>query len=61
MTTSSASTRKGLTKIATNRLQKEFMEWQTSPPAGFKHRVSDNLQRYITIPIFRFIFEKQMI
>ncbi|XP_013593705.1 PREDICTED: probable ubiquitin-conjugating enzyme E2 17 isoform X1 [Brassica oleracea var. oleracea] len=46
MTTSSESTRKGLTKIATNRLQKEFMEWQTNPPAGFKHRVSDNLQRW---------------
>ncbi|XP_013749414.1 probable ubiquitin-conjugating enzyme E2 17 isoform X1 [Brassica napus] len=46
MTTSSESTRKGLTKIATNRLQKEFVEWQTNPPAGFKHRVSDNLQRW---------------
>jgi ubiquitin-conjugating enzyme E2 W len=47
MTSSSESTRKGLTKIATNRLQKEFMEWQTNPPSGFKHRVSDNLQRWI--------------
>ncbi|CAH2076467.1 unnamed protein product [Thlaspi arvense] len=47
MTTSSPSTRKGLTKIATNRLQKEFMEWQTNPPGGFNHRVSDNLQRWI--------------
>ncbi|XP_013703297.1 probable ubiquitin-conjugating enzyme E2 17 isoform X1 [Brassica napus] len=46
MTTSSETTRKGLTKIATNRVQKEFMEWQTNPPAGFKHRVSDNLQRW---------------
>ncbi|KAJ4869968.1 putative ubiquitin-conjugating enzyme E2 17 [Raphanus sativus] len=46
MTTSSESTRKGLTKIAANRAQKEFMEWQTNPPSGFKHRVSDNLQRW---------------
>ncbi|CAG7885262.1 unnamed protein product [Brassica rapa] len=42
----SKSPETGLTKIATNRLQKEFVEWQTNPPAGFKHRVSDNLQRW---------------
>ncbi|GJM96194.1 hypothetical protein PR202_ga13010 [Eleusine coracana subsp. coracana] len=43
-----ASTQSGiraLTKIACNRLQKEFAEWQVNPPAGFKHRVTDNLQR----------------
>ena len=34
-----------LSKIACNRLQKELAEWQVSPPAGFKHKVSDNLQR----------------
>jgi hypothetical protein len=34
-----------LSKIACNRLQKELAEWQLSPPAGFKHKVSDNLQR----------------
>ena len=34
-----------LSKIACNRLQKELAEWQLNPPAGFKHKVSDNLQR----------------
>ena len=34
-----------LSKIACNRLQKELAEWQVSPPAGFKHKVTDNLQR----------------
>lgn len=36
-----------LSKIAANRLQKELTEWQTNPPAGFRHRVTDNLQRWI--------------
>ena len=34
-----------LSKIACSRLQKELSEWQVNPPAGFKHRVTDNLQR----------------
>nr|CAB3493692.1 unnamed protein product [Digitaria exilis]CAB3498882.1 unnamed protein product [Digitaria exilis] len=34
-----------LSKIAASRLQKELAEWQVNPPAGFKHRVTDNLQR----------------
>jgi ubiquitin-conjugating enzyme E2 W len=34
-----------LSKIACSRLQKELAEWQVNPPAGFKHRVTDNLQR----------------
>ncbi|RZR83939.1 hypothetical protein BHM03_00010663 [Ensete ventricosum] len=25
--------------------KKELAEWQVSPPAGFKHKVTDNLQR----------------
>ncbi|MFS7972361.1 putative ubiquitin-conjugating enzyme E2, ubiquitin-conjugating enzyme/RWD [Helianthus anomalus] len=47
MTSPSASSRKVLSKIATNRLQKELMEWQVNPPAGFKHKVTDNLQRWV--------------
>ncbi|CAN6342022.1 unnamed protein product [Urochloa humidicola] len=39
MTSSSSSSRKALSKIACNRLQKKQL------PAGFKHKVSDNLQR----------------
>jgi len=35
-----------LSKIACNRLQKELVEWQVNPPTGFKHKVTDNLQRY---------------
>jgi ubiquitin-conjugating enzyme E2 W len=34
-----------LSKIACSRLQKELAEWQVNPPAGFKHRVTDDLQR----------------
>lgn len=40
-----------LSKIACNRLQKELVEWQVNPPTGFKHEVTDNLQRY---SFFRF-------
>nr|GMD93765.1 probable ubiquitin-conjugating enzyme E2 18 [Ipomoea batatas] len=36
-----------MSKIAANRLQKELMEWQVNPPAGFKHKVTDNLQRWV--------------
>lgn len=36
-----------LSKIACNRLQKELLEWQVNPPAGFKQKVTDNLQRYL--------------
>ncbi|KAF6153584.1 hypothetical protein GIB67_027451 [Kingdonia uniflora] len=36
-----------LSKIAMNHLQKELSEWQMSPPFGFKHNVTDNLQRYL--------------
>ncbi|KAG6519851.1 hypothetical protein ZIOFF_016879 [Zingiber officinale] len=43
----STSSRKMLSKIANNRLQKELSEWQVNPPAGFKHKVTDNLQRWI--------------
>ncbi|XP_020258846.1 probable ubiquitin-conjugating enzyme E2 18 [Asparagus officinalis] len=42
-----SSSRKALSKIACNRLQKELVEWQVNPPAGFKHKVSDNLQRWV--------------
>ncbi|KAA3467025.1 putative ubiquitin-conjugating enzyme E2 18 isoform X4 [Gossypium australe] len=47
MTSSSAHSRKALSKIACNRLQKELVEWQVNPPIGFKHKVTDNLQRWI--------------
>ncbi|KAE8654021.1 Ubiquitin-conjugating enzyme family protein isoform 2 [Hibiscus syriacus] len=47
MTSSSAHPRKALSKIACNRLQKELVEWQVNPPTGFKHKVTDNLQRWI--------------
>ncbi|KAF5181031.1 Ribosomal rna small subunit methyltransferase i [Thalictrum thalictroides] len=47
MTSSSAPSRKALSKIACNRLQKELVEWQVNPPAGFKHKVTDNLQRWV--------------
>ncbi|KAL8230814.1 hypothetical protein R6Q57_000592 [Mikania cordata] len=47
MTSPSVSSRKVLSKIATNRLQKELMEWQANPPSGFKHKVTDNLQRWV--------------
>ncbi|PON71511.1 Ubiquitin-fold modifier-conjugating enzyme [Parasponia andersonii] len=47
MTGSSATARKALSKIACNRLQKELLEWQVNPPAGFKHKVTDNLQRWV--------------
>ena len=35
-----------LSRIAANRLQKELTEWQLSAPSGFKHKVTDSLQRY---------------
>ncbi|KAF5735994.1 putative ubiquitin-conjugating enzyme E2 18 -like protein [Tripterygium wilfordii] len=38
---------KALSKIACNRLQKELLEWQVNAPAGFKHKVTDNLQRWV--------------
>ncbi|KAH8509500.1 hypothetical protein H0E87_011311, partial [Populus deltoides] len=47
MTSSSALSRKALSKIACNRLQKELAEWQLNPPSGFKHKVTDNLQRWV--------------
>ncbi|XP_016201920.2 LOW QUALITY PROTEIN: probable ubiquitin-conjugating enzyme E2 16 [Arachis stenosperma] len=47
MTSSSATARKNLSKIACNRLQKELVEWQVNPPTGFKHKVTDNLQRWV--------------
>ncbi|RZC30384.1 putative ubiquitin-conjugating enzyme E2 16 isoform B [Glycine soja] len=47
MTSSSAAARKNLSKIACNRLQKELVEWQVNPPTGFKHKVTDNLQRWV--------------
>ncbi|KAH7524139.1 hypothetical protein FEM48_Zijuj06G0087400 [Ziziphus jujuba var. spinosa] len=47
MTSTSASSRKALSKIACNRLQKELVEWQVNPPTGFKHKVTDNLQRWV--------------
>ncbi|KAL8168293.1 hypothetical protein V2J09_009792 [Rumex salicifolius] len=47
MTASSTTSRKTLSKIATNRLHKELVEWQRNPPTGFKHKVSDNLQKWI--------------
>ncbi|KAL7223871.1 hypothetical protein ACSBR1_025350 [Camellia fascicularis] len=47
MTSSSATSRKVLSKIASNRLQKELEEWQVNPPSGFKHRATDNLQSWV--------------
>ncbi|CAA2960337.1 probable ubiquitin-conjugating enzyme E2 16 [Olea europaea subsp. europaea] len=47
MTTSSASSRKSLSKIAINRLQKELREWQVNPPNGLKQKITDNLQRWV--------------
>ncbi|KAE8664255.1 putative ubiquitin-conjugating enzyme E2 16 [Hibiscus syriacus] len=47
MSSSSASSRKALSKIACNRLQKELVEWQVNPPSGFKHKVTDNFQRWV--------------
>jgi hypothetical protein len=34
-----------LSRIAANRLQKELTEWQVNAPCGFKHKVTDSLQR----------------
>ncbi|VVA92720.1 unnamed protein product [Arabis nemorensis] len=39
--------RTNLSKIACNRLQKELSEWQLNPPTGFRHKVTDNLQKWI--------------
>lgn len=39
---------KALSKIACNRLQKELVQWQVNPLAGFNHKVTDNLQRFWT-------------
>ncbi|CAI0436024.1 unnamed protein product [Linum tenue] len=47
MTSLAAPSRKALSRIACSRLQKELAEWQRNPPAGFKHRVTDNLQRWV--------------
>lgn len=47
MSGSSTTTRKALSKIACNRLQKELAEWQVNPPSGFKHKATDNLQRWV--------------
>ncbi|KAI0511305.1 hypothetical protein KFK09_011930 [Dendrobium nobile] len=47
MTTVAAPSRKALSKIACNRLQKELVEWQVNPPVGFKHNLTDNLQRWV--------------
>nr|AFK46531.1 unknown [Lotus japonicus] len=44
---SSSSSRKNLSKIACNRLQKELVEWQRNPPSGFNHKVTDNLQSWV--------------
>lgn len=41
-----------LSKIACNRLQKELVEWQVNPPCGFKHKVTDNLQRCFLFLLF---------
>ncbi|KAL6511804.1 putative ubiquitin-conjugating enzyme E2 16 [Orobanche gracilis] len=46
MTSASASSRKALSKIASNRLQKELVEWQVNPPTSFKLKLNDNLQRW---------------
>ncbi|KAL8166089.1 hypothetical protein V2J09_007588 [Rumex salicifolius] len=47
MTSTSAHSRKALSKIAQSRLQKEITEWQVNPPPGFKHKVTDNLRRWL--------------
>lgn len=44
-----------LSKIACNRLQKELVEWQVNPPAGFKHKVTDNLQRFLAGSCFSLV------
>ncbi|KAE9457015.1 hypothetical protein C3L33_11092, partial [Rhododendron williamsianum] len=45
--TGSTPPRQALSKIACNRIQKELVEWQVNPPHGFKHKVTDNLQRWV--------------
>ncbi|KAK6938880.1 Ubiquitin-conjugating enzyme E2 [Dillenia turbinata] len=48
MSSSSAPSRKkALSKVASNRLQRELAEWQVNPPAGFKLKAIDNLQRWV--------------
>uniref|UniRef100_A0A0C9QLN8 E2 ubiquitin-conjugating enzyme n=1 Tax=Wollemia nobilis TaxID=56998 RepID=A0A0C9QLN8_9CONI len=44
---STSTSNGGLSRIALKRLQKEFLEWQANPPAGFKHKATDNLKRWI--------------
>ncbi|KAJ7515962.1 hypothetical protein O6H91_22G036200 [Diphasiastrum complanatum] len=44
---STSAPQKTLSKIAAHRLQKELSEWQVNPPVGFKHKVTDNLQKWI--------------
>lgn len=46
-----------LSKIASNRLQKELVEWQVNPPTGFKHKVTDNLQRFFFFKYISLIFD----
>uniref|UniRef100_A0A9I9E8D2 BED-type domain-containing protein n=1 Tax=Cucumis melo TaxID=3656 RepID=A0A9I9E8D2_CUCME len=48
---SSDSALKAFSKIACNHLQKELVEWQVNPPAGFKHKVTDNLQRMTSFSV----------
>eukprot|EP00249_Psilotum_nudum_P010834 c22799_g1_i1 orf=350-826(-) len=43
----SSSSYKRLSRIAANRLQKELKEWLSNPPPGFKHKPTDNLQRWL--------------
>ncbi|KAF3792685.1 putative ubiquitin-conjugating enzyme E2 18 [Nymphaea thermarum] len=45
---SCSTSRKSLSTVACLRIQKELMEWEASPPPGFKHKVSDDLQRYVS-------------
>ncbi|XP_031503487.1 probable ubiquitin-conjugating enzyme E2 16 isoform X2 [Nymphaea colorata] len=44
---SCSTSRKSLSKAACLRIQKELMEWEASPPPGFKHKVSDDLQSWV--------------
>ncbi|KAG6618229.1 hypothetical protein I3842_Q117900 [Carya illinoinensis] len=36
-----------MTSSAAPSRKKELVEWQVNPPAGFKHKVTDNLQRWV--------------
>eukprot|EP00271_Cylindrocystis_brebissonii_P001495 TRINITY_DN11762_c0_g1_i1.p1 TRINITY_DN11762_c0_g1~~TRINITY_DN11762_c0_g1_i1.p1 ORF type:complete len:162 (-),score=20.46 TRINITY_DN11762_c0_g1_i1:148-633(-) len=46
MSASTSQVNGQLSRIASNRLQKELNEWHHNPPAGFRRQPSDNLQSW---------------